>query len=170
MERSPEARDTYAVLIRPVAVAWTLQRFARRRKAPVTSVNHAPRNRFGSTLMLRVVVPGASLDHPRTRACSAVTGRESVRVSVIQPEVGPAPSAAPHRGATYAASVVIEADPLVWPPPRVVPVSSASAARRNGPLIGLVVPHAPKRSWPYPLLCGTDATVPPSDSCRSCPA
>src|SRR5689334_24916541 len=92
------------------------------------SVNHAPRNRFGSTLPVSVVVLAGSLLHPRRRACSAVTGREWV----ITPEVGPTPKPPPQRGATYNASPVIEPDALARPPPTAVPTSSASAARQIG--------------------------------------
>src|ERR1051325_2206120 len=130
--------------MRPVAVIWVVHRLRRSRKALVMSEYHAPRSRFGSIVAVRVVPLGASFHHARTRVCSAVTGREPV----IQPEVGPAPMAPPHRGVAYRTSPVTEPNPLPTPPPTVVPVSSRSVASRHRPLRGAVVIQVPRRSWP----------------------
>src|SRR5215467_14783265 len=130
--------------MRPVAVTWVVHRLRRCKNAPVMSVYHELKNRFGSMVPVRVVPLGASFHQPRTRACTALRGREPV----MQPEVGPAPIAPPHRGVAYKASPVIPPNPLHTPPPKVVPVSSTSAAIRQRPAMGELVTQVPRRTWP----------------------
>src|SRR6266567_1863716 len=73
----------------------------------ITSVNHAPRKRVGSTLRVALAVPRCH--HARARQCSAVT---EGGCAAIHPYDGPPPTPTPpagtdHRSSTTPCAVVV---------------------------------------------------------------
>ena len=90
----------------------------------LTSVNHAPRNRVGSTLADQ----SAPLPrhHVRARACSAETHGDPW----IHPAEAPAPTPTPQSGAAHNSSPTAYGASVSTPAVRVLPVHPASRPRR----------------------------------------
>src|SRR3989441_4165947 len=99
------------------------------------SVNHAPRNRLGSTLADQSVLPPALRHHVRARARNADTQGDPA----IHPAEGPAPTPTPQRGAAHRSSATAYGAAVSTPAVPVLPVHPASRPTRIASVRGGVV-------------------------------
>src|SRR4029077_4105771 len=121
----------------------------------VTSVNHAPRNRVGSTASVALALPRCH--HARARRCSAVTDG----CHWMPPHDGPPPTPTPHADFDHNTSMMPCAAAV--PPPLLraaaVPMPS-TPKRRCGSPSGALAAHRSVRTWPYTAPSGSEASAP----------